>query len=543
MVNGARRSGGDRKGPAQLAAVTGLGDRVMRATPAEPSVQVGVTPSTKRPHAPAPDAPLGALVRSGIRWKLFSGIVVQAVRTVTTVAIARLVTPEEFGLAALVLVFSGLAVNVTDASLGAALVQRASISEADRSTAFWTSVAAGGALTLAFLGLSLPIARFYEAPEVEPLLAAYSLTFLLNGLATTQATLLTRELRFRSLELRVIVATLVSAPVALVAAALGAGAWALIVQALTYAVVSLPLLWVASSWRPAFVYSLDSLRNLGRFGINVLGGQLVRFVSTTSDTILIGRFLGPANVGAYAAALSVTRLPLIRIVAPLQNIAFPAFSRMQDDREALAAGWLRATSLVTFVIAPAMLGMMAVAPLFVEVVLGERWMAASPVLQALSWVALLSAVQQLGVGSVLLALDRSGTALVLTTATMVANIAAFVAGLPWGIDGVAVAYACAATVMTPVSTHVVLRAVGCSWRAFLAHFVPPLLAAAIMAGCVLTLRVAAGDLVAADALRLAALVAVGVIVYLATSAWLVPGAIHDVRQLLPRSRAPRLDPA
>lgn len=482
---------------------------------------------------------VGTLVRSGIRWKLLSSLVVQVTRMLTTIVVARLVTPKEFGLAALVLVFSGLAVTVTDASLGAALVQRKSISEADRSTTFWTSVAVGLMLTLAFVGLSVPVARFYDAPEVEPLLALFSLTFLFNGLATTQASLLTRELRFRSLEQRVIVATLVSAPTGVAVAALGGGAWAIIVQTLTYSAVSVPLLWVASTWRPSLVYSIDSLRDLGGFGLKVLGGQLVRFVSSATDTILIGRHLGPASVGAYAAALSVTRLPLVRIVIPLQNIAFPAFSRMQADRRAVGEGWLRATSMVTFVVAPAMLGMMAVAPLFVEVVLGDHWMAAAPVVQALSWVTILSSLQQLGLVTVLLALDRSGMSLVLTLAMTAANVAAFVAGLPWGIVGVAIAYAVVVTLVAPISLLIVTHVAGCSWSAYVRHVVPPLVAAGVMAGFVLALRLLTPSL-GHDALRLIVLVATGVVVYLALSAFLVPDMLDEVRCLWPRAQRVRL---
>jgi O-antigen/teichoic acid export membrane protein len=476
---------------------------------------------------------LGALVRTGVRWKVVSSVVVQATRTVTAVVIARLVTPEQFGLAALVLVFSTLAINLTDLSLGAALVQRKTISDADRSTAFWTSAGMGCLLTLVFLALSWPLARFYDEPSVQPLLALYSTTFLLNGLATTQATLLSRDLHFRSLELRIIVATLVAAPVGIVLAALGAGAWAIVLQALAYSVVSLPLLWVASPWRPSFVYSLRSLRDLGGFGANVLGAQIVRFVSRTADTVLIGRFLGSASVGAYSIAMNLTRIPLYRVVAPVQSIAFPAFARVQGDREALADGWLRATSLVALLVAPASLGMVVVAPDFVHVVLGERWLDAIPVIQALSWVALLSSLQQLGVVSVLLALDRSGTSLRITVATTAANVVAFVAGLPWGIVGVAVAYAAVTTLVTPVAILIVQRAVGSPTRAYVRHVLPPLAAAGIMAACVLVLRLAMpADLLPAAA-RLVILVAAGAASYLVLAVWLVPDAVGEVRRLLP----------
>ena len=410
--------------------------------------------------------------------------------------------------------FSGLATILTDLALGSALVQRPSITEADRSTVFWTSALVGSLLTVASIALSVPIAWFYQEPDVQPLLAVYSVTFLLNGLSTTQATLLSRDLQFRRLELRIIVATLVSAPIGIAAAVHGAGAWAIIVQSLSYSVVSLALLWVASPWRPRLMYSLDSLRELGGFGLRSLGTRLAWFANTTTDTILIGRFLGPAAVGAYSIAFNLTTFPLSRVVTPLRDITFPAFSRIQNDRDALGAAWLRSTSLVAVVVAPAMLGMMVVAPLFVGVVLGERWSDAVPVIQALSWVALLFSLQQVGGGSALMALNRPGTLLRFTVATTVANIVAFIVGLSWGIVWLAVAYAVATTVITPIFIVVVARAVGVSLSRFAREVVPPFLAAAIMAGCVRVVSWLMPETVLPNGARLLLLIAVGVVVFL-----------------------------
>ncbi len=478
-------------------------------------------------------------MRSGVRWKALSTVVVQVTRIVTAIVIARLVTPEEFGDAALVLMFSTLAIGLVDLSLGSALVQRRSISEADRSTAFWTSAAVGVVLALGFALLAGPISSFFDAPAIYGMLVAYSVTFVINGLSTTQATLLTRNLQFRRLEVRVIVATLISAPVGIVAAAYGAGAWAIILQALTYAGLSLPLLWVASGWRPRFVYSLASLRDLGGFGINVLGTQLLRFVKESGDTILIGRFLGASSVGIYAVAFNLTMSPLSRIVQPVHHVIFPAFSRLQHDRTALADAWLRTAVLLTSVVAPAMAGMIVVAPTFVEVVLGDRWLDAVPVIQALCVVALLTTMQQAGVVSVLLALDRSGTYLRFTFVTTAASFGAFVAGLPWGIVGVAVAYALVTIALFPAAVVIVSRALGIPARRFVARLAPVVVAAAAMAGIVLILRLSLPNALDVEGVELAILIVAGVASYLAFLAVLVPEVVGEMRRFIPLPRTAR----
>jgi len=475
---------------------------------------------------------LRSLVRSGVRWKVVSGVVVQVTRILTAIVIARFVSPADFGLAALALVFSALATDLADLGLGAALVQRASITAADRSTVFWTSVGVGAALTVLFAGLSVPISDFYGESALQPLLAVYSLTFLLNGVTTTQATLLTRDLRFRSLELRVIVATLASAPIGIALAVFGAGAWAIIGQSLAYAIISLGVLWAASPWRPQLLYSFESLRDLGGFGLKALGDRLAWLATNITDTILIGRFLGPAAVGAYSVAFNLTTLPVTRIAAPLRDITFSAFSRIQDDRAVVAAGWLRATTLTAGLIAPAMLGMIVVAPIFVPVVLGPRWDDAIPVIQALSWVGLLVSLQQVGGVSALLALNRASTLLRFTVSASIANIAAFVVGLSWGIVGVAIAYAGVTTVLTPVLALIAARAVGSSLREYASHVLRPLLLAAVMGGCVLIVRLLVPDALPGG-VRLAIVVTVGALAYLALCARFFPTLLTELRRLLP----------
>lgn len=477
---------------------------------------------------------LGVLVRTGVRWKIASGVIVQVTRIATAVVIARQLTPTDFGLAALVLVFSGLAMVLTDLSLGSALVQRPAIDEADRSTVFWTTVGMGILLTILFFAASWPVSSFYGEPSVQPLLAVYSVTFLVNGLSATQATLLRREMRFRSLELRLIVATLVAAVVGITAAVLGAGAWAIILQSLAYTTSSLPLLWVASSWRPRFMYSLASLRDLGGFGLNVLGAKLAAFVSNTTDTVLIGRVLGPASVGAYGIAFNLMLFPLSRIVAPIRDITFPAFSRIQNDIASLASGWLRTTKLVTAVVAPAMLGMMVVAPDFVPVVLGDRWLDAVPVLQALSWVGIMLSIQQTGGASTLLARDRSGTLVRFTVASAAANVLAFVGGLHWGIVGVAIGYAVVATAATVVLAAIVARNVGSSLGAFVRAVARPLAASAVMAIVVFASRRVLVGLETPQAVRLVASILIGCAVYWVLCARFVPECLVELRRLVPR---------
>ncbi|HEV8687462.1 MAG TPA: MOP flippase family protein [Gaiellaceae bacterium] len=422
---------------------------------------------------------LRSRVVSGLAWKGASQIFLQVSRLGVAVLLARLLAPEQYGLALMALVVATLVLVFSDLALGAALVQRKTLTEEDRSTVFWTALCAGALFTLVGIAASGPIASFYGKPEVKPLVAVLSLSFVITSLGTTQSALLTRELSFRSLELRLMGGTLAGAVVGIGAAAAGAGAWAIILQQLAISCVSTVLLWLVSPWRPRFVFSLASLRELGGFSGAVFGQRLLYYLHANVDKLLVGRVLGSAALGVYGLAYSIVAVPFSRLAVPIAEVLFPAFSRLQDDRRLLADSWLRASRLVAAVSMPALVGLAAVAPDFVEVVLGERWRPIVPVVQILAWVGLLQSLQTLN-GPLLQAVDRTGTLLRYSLFFFVAHVTAFVIGIQFGIVGIAAAYAISTTIVEPVFAMLTARAIGVAVTAFAWAFRGVALAAA---GC------------------------------------------------------------
>lgn len=480
-----------------------------------------------------PTGNLRSRVLHGVAWKIVSQVVVQLSRIVVAVVLARLLSPHDYGLAAMVLVFAALIFIFSDLAFGAALVQRRAISELDRSTAFWMTFAGGLAFTLIGFALSGPIARLYGEPEVQPLFAALSLSFFVTALGTTQKALLTREMDFRSLEVRLMVGTVAAAAVGIGTAAFGAGAWAIIAQQLVLAAVSTALLWFSSRWRPRFRFSLASLRSMSGFTGNVLGTQLLFFLSRNTDNFLIGRFLGSSALGAYALAYNLVFLPLSRVASPIQEVLFPAFSRLQADSRALASAWLRVNRLVAAVCLPALLGLVIVAPEFVVVVLGAKWEAAVPVIQILAWAGLLQSLQRLN-SSVLQACDKTGTLFRFSLVASTANVVAFAIGLRWGIVGVAAAYALSNTFLQPFYTWLTARAVGLSFGSTIRNFSGVAQASLLMAGGAFLVRSLLVEEGVADGLRLAICVFVGVTLIVPCMAWRAPEAVAEVRGLMRR---------
>jgi O-antigen/teichoic acid export membrane protein len=488
------------------------------------------------------DADLGGRVLRGVVWKAASQTLLQSSRFVVAIILARLLAPEDYGLAAMVLVFSGLVALITDSALGTALIQRRALSERDRSTVFWTGVVIGTLFTALGLAAAGPIADFYGEPEVRPLFAALSLTFLVGSLGTTQAALFARDMNFRALELRQMGSALTGAVVGISIAAAGGGAWAIVLQQLVVVLASTVLLWRLSSWRPSLTYSPASLRSFARFGGNVFGQNTLYYLGRNVDQLLIGRVLGTASLGIYTLAHNVILAPFHRIAGPVQQVLFPAFARMQDDPERLASAWIKVSRLVGAISIPALVGLIVVAPDFVAVVLGDRWLEATTVIQILAWVGLLQSLQAVN-GEVLLALDRSGTLFRFTILWFLGNVAALVVGLRWGIVGVAAGLAVVATIIEPINAYVTARALGIRLSRFGRAFAGIAAAAGTMGVVVLVGRVILVESGVPAPARLILIVLLGVAVFVPTCVWLAPQVVSELRGIVERRRRRSTAPA
>jgi len=491
----------------------------------------------------APDAQSAAhdlrgRVLRGLVWVGASQVGMQLTRGLVAIAIARMLTPDEYGLAALALVFASLVMVFSDLALGAALIQRKTLSEVDRDTAFWVTAASGVVFTIIGVTLSGPIASLYGEPEAQPLLAALSGTFLIAALGAPQQSLMLRDMDFRRVEMLPMLGGLAGGIAGVTVAALDGGAWAIIVTQMVGVVVTTILVWLRSSWRPRFAFSMTSLRDLGGFSIYMLGHRMLYYLQTNADRFLIGRFLGTSALGVYAVGYNTMLVPASKIGGPLQRVFSPAFSRIQDDPERIAATWSRITRIMASVSVPALAGLIVVAPDFVPVVLGSHWDEAVPVVQILAWVGIVQALQTLN-NDILMARDRTRTIFRFSILLCSAHLIAFSVGLEWGVIGVATAYAISTTLIEPISTVLAARSLGVSPMVFFRSVGRVFQAAIGMCLAVLLLREGLIDGGVAPAARLVMCIGFGAVVYGGLVLWRVPELAEEARNLLARRRGSR----
>jgi O-antigen/teichoic acid export membrane protein len=480
-----------------------------------------------------PPTDLTGAVVSGALWKASTRVVAITTRFAVVVVLTRLLTPTEYGVAGMALVVASFAVLLADPALGAALVQRPTIDERDRSTAFWIAAAIGTSLTLLGLALSPLVADFYGEPQVMELFAATSLCFVVVSLSVAHRALLTRRLAYRSLEIREMVSLVSAGVVAVVVAFAGYGPWAIISNFVTYCVVSTALVWFLLDWRPKFLFSRTSARNLGGFSSKVFGAMMLSWGNSNVDTVLVGRVLGAPALGAYALAYNTTQIPVQVVSGTFLQAITPAYSRIQRDRERLERAWLRNKRMAVAVVAPSLMTLVVVAPDLVSVLFGANWDEAVTPLRLLCLGAIAISLGALN-WSVLQARGEGGVLFRVSLFTSVVTWLAFVLGLAWGIVGVAAFYAGARWLLVVPTTWMTTRALSFDFAAGLragVAILPIAFGAAVSAAGARELMLEVG---VPAAVRLVAVAGVMLTVYLGLMLVLLRPLVVDVWQVVRR---------
>jgi len=501
-------------------------------------VTTGLSHDSPEPEIDRGEAPpnLTGAVLGGAMWKGASHIVAEGSRVVVAIILARLLTPAEYGIAGMALVVASFVGNFADPSLSAALIQRPTITERDRSTVFWTALALGGTLTLAGIASAGLVADFFGEPQVKNIFIVTSLCFVLSSLSVAPRALLVRRLSYRTLEIREMTSRVIGGITAVVVAFAGFGPWAVVSNFVATTAVSTLLLWLLIDWRPRLIYSGESLRTLGGFSTKVFSSSMLAWGNLNLDNVLVGRALGSAALGAYSLAYNVMFLPITRIGRPLSDVLSPAYSRIQTDRERLERAWLRGKRMVVLLVAPGFLSILVTAPDLVQVVFGAKWDASVVPLQLLCVAGLAHSLGMLNWG-VLSASGKGGSLLRLTILTSFVTWTSFVIGLEWGIVGVAAAYATARWILVLPEAWITSRAVSFAFKPTLlagGAIIPLGVAAAAVAFGIRELLVA-GDV--APALRVLMVVAALLATYLLLVLVALPGLVADIRATLAKRSA------
>ena len=450
----------------------------------------------------------------------------------TLVVLARLLPPQAFGLLAMVAAIGLVLDLIKEFGLSSATIQRSDITHAQVSALFWINAGVGAVLA-ALLFVTAPlIADFYREPELEGIARWLALGFVASGLTVQHWALLRRQMRFKAIAGMETTADLASFAAAIALAWHGAGYWALVVQRLIPPILLLLASWAICRWRPSRPGRAAGVRALLGFGASVTGSQLSTAFARSVDQILIGWLWGPAVLGLYERTTRLLLVPINTINAPVYAAAMPALSRLVDDPARYRSMFCQVMQKLGLLTMPLFALAAVTADWVVDILFGPAWHQAIPLVALFSVSATFLPVL-MAVGLLFLTQARTTDMLRATGLDAVISVTAIVAGLPWGVTGVAASIALVGVlVRTPLAFWLAARrgpvGVGAVWRAI----APPASIALAIAAIVGGLRVATPDPTpAAMALVAATALAIGLLGLLA---W--PETRREIRQILARGR-------
>lgn len=397
-------------------------------------------PGPESAFAPAPD-PTGRSARGGAislaaqAAKLFLGLA-------STVILARLLVPGDFGLIAMVAPVVGFFGIFHDLGLTMATVQREHITRAQVSALFWINVGVSAALALLVALLSPLVAAFYGDPRLEEVTLALGLFLFFSGASAQHFALLRRQMRFTRLAAIEPTALAVGIAAAVLAALWGLDYWALVVLSGAEAVTRLVMAWTLSGWWPSRPARGAGIRDMLAFGSHLTGANLVGHFVRNIDNVLMGRFWGETALGLYNRAYTLSQLPVNHISQPVSGVVIPVLCRLRNDPEQYRRYFAMALGLSASLSMPIIAFALADAELFFAVMLGERWAAAVPIFLALGPAAFLGTTH-IATYWAFVSLGHTRRQLRWSLVTGATVTAAFVLGLPYGAVGMALAYSAA----------------------------------------------------------------------------------------------------
>jgi O-antigen/teichoic acid export membrane protein len=391
------------------------------------------------------------------------------------VILARLLTPIDFGLLGMVTTVTGFLAIFSDAGLSTATIQAEAITQEQASSLFWINFGLSGVMGLLSAMLAPVLAWFYHDGRLIAITLLLSLTFPLTGIVVQHRALLNRQMKFRTLAIIDVGSLLVSVVTGCTLGVLRCGYWSLVGMQFSAAVSGCLLTWGGSRWRPQRPGRGGDTRAFVRFGLDLTGSSLIYRIARGCDTILLGRFWGPASVGLYSRASVLLLRPIEQMLSPISSVLLPALSRLSTDPVRYRQAFLRAYDGIGLMSFPLTAVFLATAHPLVLVLLGPKWEGVVGLFEGFTVLALYLPLAS-SANWLFTSQGRSREMLVANVILCSLTVIAFFAGLPYGALGMVLCFSISGLVIRlPILYHFAGRRgpVGTAdlWEVFF-HYVP-----------------------------------------------------------------------
>ena len=472
-------------------------------------------------------------------WATLANSVGQGLSLIMFLVMSRFVSPEDYGAVAIALILVEIFRQIGIDPPALAVLSKAEPTQQDFNNCFIMmlgfALVVAASLFFSAEGIAWLLGRPTVADALHPI--AWMLVFM--ALWRTHEAWLARHMMFRALFVRMLVASMIGGAVGITLGILEYGMWALVVQQLTFASVSVIAVWSASAWRPQLRAVWSGIWEIFTFGrpIAVAGG--FNILSKQADIVICGFFLGLERAGVYNGAKRLNLALQLMLNEAMKQVALPSLARVAADDAQLRAGFIKSLSMVSFVAVPIYLGVSAVSVDLVGLLFGEKWGDVGPILTIIAIASLFHAMEEL-ILTTFLAKDRPNWMMYFNAVSAVTNLGVIALAAPFGLETMAWAYTIRVMLFFPVVLGVALRLTGLSVWSGVSAMLGSLAAGAAMWLLVWALRGYLADWYIA--LRLPALILAGVAAYVVFSAVVNRGVFAEARNIL-RQVAARAEPA
>jgi len=424
----------------------------------------------------------------GVLWMFTFQLVDNCLQFVRAIVLARLLTPEDFGLMAMGVLVLTFLDSVSKTGFDEALIQKSQTPEIYLDAGWTVQVLRGIVVFISIWALAIPVSIVFNEPRVVPILAVLALGALIKGFDNISMVYLRKELEFPKLFVYLISGSMTYLIVGVVAGLVLRNIWALVLSNVAVAAVGFVVSYLIDRHRPCLSLEPKKVRELVRFGRWIWAGSILVFLLLHGDDLFVGKALGATALGLYQMAYTLSNLPATQITKTIQQVAFPAFSKVQDKGELVKRGYLSLVQGVAFVSVPLAGGIALFSMDFTRLLLGEQWMPMVPALQILSIWGMLRSIGMTN-GSVFMAVGRPDLSTKLSFSKLILlAVAIWPLSAKWGITGTALAVLLQGLVVNPIGLYTVIRVTGLQAWSLIRVVLLPLINTLAMIGTLALLK-------------------------------------------------------
>ncbi len=331
----------------------------------------------------------------GLFWSFVDNSANQIIQFVTSIILARLLTPREFGLIGMLTIFIAISQSFIDSGFSSALIRKKNCSQEDYSTIFYFNLLVSVLFCLLLIAFSGSISRFFNEPQLKDLLIIFSLGLIINAFGIIQRTELTKRIDF-NLQMRVsVISAIISGIIGITLAYKGYGVWSLVAKTLAGYLITSLLLWLWNGWRPLFVFRINSLSELFSFGSKILVTGIINTFFQNLYLLVIGRVYSAVDLGFFTRADQFKSLPQQNLTKVIERVSFPLLSEIQEDDQKLKSSFRKLLKNAMFISFLLMFVLSAVSKALVITLIGEKWIVSVSYLQWLCFAGVLYPMQSL----------------------------------------------------------------------------------------------------------------------------------------------------